>query len=257
MLKKVSKRRNVGWLELASLPLLLAIWHVLAVVVQHRLFPTPVTVFAELAELALTGSLISDLIITLVRAMWAFVVAMSVGILLGLLLGRFRNVDQLFGPWVVVGLNIPAIVVAITCYIWLGLTEVALILAVVINKTPLVITALREGMRNLSVDFDELARVYRFSRRNYVTRILAPQLMPYVLTAARTGLSLIWKIVLVFEVLGSDGGVGFRIGVLFQFFDIAGILAYTVAFIMVVLVFEYGIMRPLERRILGWRMART
>ena len=61
---------------------------------------------------------------------------------------------------------------------------------------------------------------------------------------------------MVFEVLGSDGGVGFRVGVLFTFFDIAGILAYTIAFIIVVLMFEYGVMRPLERSILGWRMAR-
>lgn len=253
----MSKGRGVGWLELASLPFLLAIWHVLAIVVQHRLFPTPVTVFAELIDLAVNGSLVSDLTKTILRAAWAFVIAMIVGTALGLILGRLRHVDRLFGPWVVVGLNVPAIVVAITCYIWLGLTETALILAVVINKTPLVITTMREGVRNLSVDFDELASVYRFSPGRYVTRILAPQLMPYLLTAARTGLSLIWKIVLVFEVLGSDGGVGFRVGVLFQFFDIAGILAYTIAFIMVVLVFEYGVMRPLERSILGWRMARA
>jgi len=52
--------------------------------------------------------------------------------------------------------------------------------------------------------------------------------MPFVLAAARTGLSLVWKMV-VFEVLGSDGGVGFRVGV-FQFFDMGGILAYTVCF---------------------------
>jgi len=79
--------------------------------------------------------------------------------------------------------------------------------------------------------------------------------MPFVLTAARTGLSLIWKIVLVFEVLGSDGGVGFRIGVYFQNFDITGILAYTLAFMAVVIAFEYFAMRPLERRVLGWRQA--
>ena len=75
------------------------------------------------------------------------------------------------------------------------------------------------------------------------------------MAAARTGLSLIWKIVLVFEILGSDGGVGFRVSLLFQSFDITGILAYTAAFVLVVLAFEYGLMRPLERRVLGWRAA--
>jgi NitT/TauT family transport system permease protein len=74
-----------------------------------------------------------------------------------------------------------------------------------------------------------------------------------MLAAARTGLSLIWKIVLVFEVLGSDGGVGYRISVLFQFFDISGILAYSAAFIIVVLALEWALLRPLERKVLQWR----
>ena len=252
----VRKRPQSGkWVELLSLPLLFLLWHLLAIVVQHRLLPTPLAVVYELWHLAVDGRLVADIAKTLSRAIIAFVVAMIAGCVLGALLGRFRIADRLFGTWVVVGLNIPAIVVAIACYIWLGLSEFALVLAVVINKTPLVITTMREGIRSLSREFDELADVYRMPFGRRVRLVLVPQLMPFVLTAARTGLSLIWKIVLVFEVLGSDGGVGFRVGILFQFFDITGILAYTLAFICVVLAFEYGAMRPLERKILGWRPA--
>lgn len=81
--------------------------------------------------------------------------------------------------------------------------------------------------------------------------------MPFIFAAARTGLSLIWKIVLVFEVLGSDGGVGYRVSLFFQFFDITGILAYTAAFILVVLAIEYGLLRPIERKVLQWRPAQA
>ena len=99
-------------------------------------------------------------------------------------------------------------------------------------------------MRSFDPDYDELGRAFRMPFDRRLRLIFVPQLMPFVLAAARTGLSLIWKIVLVFEVLGSDGGVGFRISVFFQFFDIKGILAYTTAFILVVFVFEYLILRP-------------
>ena len=174
---------------------------------------------------------------------------------LGALLGWVRAADRLFGAWVIVGLNIPAIVVAIACYIWLGLSEFALILAVVVNKVPLVTVTMREGVRALDHGLAELAAVYRVPFWRRVRRFIVPQLMPYALTAARTGLSLIWKIVLVFEVLGSDGGVGFRVGIFFQTFDMRGILAYTLAFMTVVLAFEYLVMRPLEARVLGWRPA--
>ena len=219
----------------------------------HRLFPTPLGVAGEMWMLATEGQLLLDMTKTLLRASVAFAVAMALGTALGILLGRRIWLDRLFSGWLLVGLNLPAIVVAIIFYIWLGLTETALVTAVIINKLPLVITTVREGVRSLSPDYDELSSALRLSAMRRLRLVVFPQLLPFILAAARTGLSLIWKIVLVFEVLGSDGGVGYRVSVMFQFFDITGILAYTAAFIMVVLAFEYGAMRPLERKVLRWR----
>lgn len=208
-------------------------------------------------EQATEGRLLVDLGKTLTRAAIAFVIAMALGTAIGIAFGRMRWVDRLFSGWLLVGLNLPAIVIAIVLYIWLGLNEMSLILAVILNKVPLVIATVREGVRSFSRDLDELGIVFRMSAWRRLRLIFVPQLMPFVLAAARTGLSLIWKIVLVFEVLGSDGGIGYRISIMFQFFNIAGILAYTAAFIIVVLAFEYGVMRPLERRVLKWRPARS
>ena len=222
-----------------------------------RLFPTPIDVAIHVWKLTFYGKLLPDMGKTLSRAAISFTIAMTLGTAIGILLGRVRVADRLFSSWVIVGLNLPAIVIAIALYIWLGLTEFALILAVIVNKVPLVITTIREGVRSFLPDYDEIGQAFRMSFGRRLRLIFVPQLMPYVLAAARTGLSLIWKIVLVFEVLGSDGGVGFRISTMFQFFDIKGILAYTTAFILVVLVFEYWIMRPLEHSVLRWRMDRA
>ena len=222
----------------------------------HRLFPSPILVAQEMWEAATAGKLLIDLGKTLTRAAIAFVVAMALGTAIGIAFGRIRWVDRLFSGWLLVGLNLPAIVIAIVLYIWLGLNEFSLIVAVILNKMPLVIALVREGVRSFSADFDELGTVFRMSSWRRLRLIFIPQLTPYVLTAGRTGLSLIWKIVLVFEVLGSDGGVGYRVSIMFQFFNIAGILAYTTSFILVVLAFEYGVMRPVERRVLKWRPVR-
>jgi NitT/TauT family transport system permease protein len=206
--------------------------------------------------LTATGDLVPDFEKTLLRSAIAFVISMVAGSAIGIALGRVRWLDRLFAGWVLVGLNLPAIVVAILLYIWLGLTDFALILAVITNKVPLVVVTMREGVRSLSAEYDELALAFRMPFTRRLRLIFLPQLIPFFLAAARTGLALIWKIVLIFEVLGSDGGVGFRIAIFFQFFDVAGILAYTVSFIVVVVVVEYGVMRPLESRISSWRLDR-
>jgi NitT/TauT family transport system permease protein len=222
-------------------------------VFTNHLFPTPVAVAQQMWTFIVSGKLLADMGKTLSRAATAFVVAMAIGGIIGVLLGRVRLADRLFASWVIIGLNMPAVVIAIALYIWLGLTEFALILAVIINKIPLVIVTIREGVRSFSGDYDELALAYRMPLMRRLRFIFVPQLVPYVLSATRNGLALVWKIVLVFEVIGSDGGIGFRIAALFQFFDIKGILAYTTAFILVVIVFEYGVVRPLERWALKWR----
>lgn len=242
--------------EFASPILLLVVWQVLAMLFPGRLFPTPIAVAIELWTDIVDGKLIADMAKTLRRAAISFTIAMALGTAIGILFGRSRFVDRLFSTWVIVGLNLPAVVIAIVLYIWLGLNELSIILAVIVNKVPLVVTTIREGVRSFSTDYDELALAFRMPFRRRLRLVFVPQLTPYVLAAARTGLALIWKIVLVFEVLGSDGGVGFRINTMFQFFDITGILAYTTAFIVVVLVFEYWVMRPLEHYVLRWRTDR-
>ena len=240
-------------LELLSIAAAVLVWEIAALLFPSHLFPTPVAVAVDLWDLTLHGKLISDMAKTLTRAAISFSVAMVLGIVIGIAFGRNAVLDRLFSTWVIVGLNVPAIVIAIVLYIWLGLTEFALILAVTLNKLPIVITTIREGVRSFSRDYDELAVALRLGQWRRLRLIVAPQLTPFILAAARTGLALIWKIVLVFEVLGSDGGIGFRIQTFFQFFDITGILAYTIAFILVVFAFEYLVLRPLEGRVLQWR----
>ena len=79
--------------------------------------------------------------------------------------------------------------------------------------------------------------------------VILPQLAPYLAAAARSGLSLVWKIVLIVELLGRPNGVGFEIGVAFQLFDVTRILAYALAFIAVMLAIETFLVQPLERHV--------
>ncbi len=239
-----------GWAVFAGL---LVAWQGLAMMMASRFLPTPLVVLRQIWVLATTGHLVEDFSVTLLRAGLGFVIAMVIGTAAGLALGRVRLLDRMFLNLVVVGLNLPAIVIAILCFIWLGLTDTALILAVVLNKVPLVISNIRQGVRSFDPAFDEFADAFRLPRADRLRLIYLPQLTPYLLTSARSGLSLVWKIVLVFEVLGSDSGVGFRLSLFFEFFDMPAILAYTAVFVALVMVLEHLGLGPLERRWLAWR----
>jgi NitT/TauT family transport system permease protein len=199
------------------------------------------------------GALPYHLGVTLARVGVSFVVAMVAGAALGIALGRFRWIDRWFHPWLVILLNVPALVVIILTYIWLGLVETALLVAVALNKIPNVAVTLREGARALDKDYTEVAQVYRLGAVKTLREIIVPQLAPYLLAAARNGLALIWKIVLVVELLGRSNGVGFQLQSYFQLFDVPRVLAYAAAFVCCVLLIEVLLFLPFERRVGQWR----
>ncbi len=241
------------WMRSLSLLGLMVVWQIVAMILSISTLPTPIEVLINAQEHITQGTLLSDLGITLLRVTVSFIIAMAIGTFFGMLMGNRRVWDNLLDGLLILGLNIPALVTIILCYIWFGLSEVAAVVAVALNKIPTVIVTVREGARAIDRHLMEVAEVYHLSRWKKLTHVYLPQLYPYLIAAARNGLALIWKIVLVVELLGRSNGVGFQIGSFFQFFDISSILSYTLAFSLVVLTVEALLMRPLERRLSRWR----
>lgn len=202
-----------------------------------------------------SGVLTTHLFATLWRVVQAFVFAMLIGCAIGAVMGRSERVNQWLDPWLVIFLNLPALVLIVLCYLWIGLNETAAIIAVTMNKIPNVATIIREGARALDPSLDAMAKVYRMSWTRRWRHVVIPQLMPFVIAAARSGIAVIWKIVLVVEFLGRSSGVGFQIHLYFQLFDVAMVLVYALSFVGVMLLVEWVLLQPLERRIRRWRVA--
>ncbi|WP_315713201.1 MULTISPECIES: ABC transporter permease [unclassified Bradyrhizobium] len=241
-------------LRLLSFALLLATWWIAAAVAGSAKLPLPSAVLAVAVAEARSGALFLHLGATLARVALAFTLSMTLGSAIGFLMGRSQLANRLGDPWLILLLNLPALVVIVLAYIWAGLTEVAAIAAIAINKLPTAVVTLREGARALDPSLDEMAKVFAFSRGRILRHVLLPQLAPYIAAAARSGLSLVWKIVLVAELLGRPNGIGFEIGVAFQLFDIPLLLAYSLSFAAVVLVIEAVIVQPFEQRASRWRL---
>jgi NitT/TauT family transport system permease protein len=237
----------------ASIALLILIWAVAAWLADSRFLPAPLPVFERIAEGLVSGELAYHTGVTLARVAASFVLAMGIGCAIGIVMGRRPAVDRFFDGWLILFLNMPALVTIILCYIWFGLNEAAAVLAVAINKIPNAAVTLREGARAIDRDFHEMAAVYKFGAWKTFRHVTMPQLMPYMAAAARSGLALVWKIVLVVELLGRSSGVGFQLYTYFQLFDVAGILAYAISFILVVQVIELTLLQPWEAAANRWR----
>ncbi len=238
-----------------SLGSLLALWAIAAAIAQSRVLPPPGAVFSFMWSEAVSGELWLHLGMTLLRVVLAFIVAMVIGSAIGIALGLSRNADRLFDPWLILLLNLPALVIIVLAYIWFGLNETSAIGAVALTKIPNVAVTIREGTRALDPQLTEMAKVFRFPSGRRLRHVILPQLQPYFAAATRSGIALIWKIVLVVELLGRPNGVGFQIYTYFQFFDVRAILAYSLSFVAVMLLIELFFVQPVERHATRWRQS--
>jgi NitT/TauT family transport system permease protein len=240
-------------IRLASLAALLGLWQIGAWLSDPRRLPGPFLVLDTMMEEARSGALFANLAVTLARVVASFTLAMSLGAAIGYLMGRNKIADRLLDPWLVALLNLPALVVIVLAYVWAGLTEAAAIGAVALNKLPNAVVVIREGARALDPQLEEMAQAFRFSRAARLRHLVLPQLAPYVAAATRSGLSLVWKIVLVVELLGRSNGVGFEINMAFQLFDMKLLLAYALPFVALMLGVETLLVQPLEQYLARWR----
>ncbi|KQP06603.1 ABC transporter permease [Methylobacterium sp. Leaf99] len=240
--------------RLVSVLVLLAGWQAAAVAAGSRLLPAPLAILAFIRSEWASGDLWWNVGITLARVGVSFVLAMVLGVLLGIALGRSRRLNLVLDTPLLILLNTPALVITVLAYIWVGLNEGAAVLAVVLNKLPNVAVILREGARGLDPQLEEMARTYRFDRRTWIAHVLVPQLQPFAVAAARSGLSLAWKIVLVIELLGRPNGVGFAINYYFvQSLNVAAIVGYSIVFMSVMIAIDILVLQRLEAHVRRWR----
>jgi NitT/TauT family transport system permease protein len=237
----------------ASLLAFLAVWALAAWIAQSRHFPDPVAVGERIVAEAASGQLLFQVGMTLARVAASFVLAVVIGSAIGFVMGRSSRLNLFFDSWLILFLNLPALIVIILCFLWFGLNEAAAITAVALNKIPNVAVIIREGTQALSRSYDELATVYRFGWWTRLRQVHLPQLAPYFAAAGRSGLAIVWKIVLVVELLGLSSGVGFQLNTFFQLFDVTGILAYAASFIAVIFLIETFVMRPWQLAANRWR----
>ncbi len=235
---------------------LLFFWIVLAwLKADPKVLPTPFAVWEIILAEAASGDLFYHMQATIWRVAAAFSLAMGLGLIIGIAMGVNARLDRWFSPWLIVFLNIPALVVIVLCYLWIGLNEVAAITAVALNKTAMVAVTIREGTRALDPKLSDMATSFQMGHIARLRHVTLPQLWPFIASSTRNGLAIIWKIVLVVEFLGRSNGVGFQIHLYFQLFDIGTVMAYALSFVAFILLLEGLLIVAFEKRVTAWRMA--
>jgi NitT/TauT family transport system permease protein len=240
-------------LKLLSLIAAFIVWGLLSLTLPPEIFPGPVETIQSLWKSIANGEIWVDLWMTMVRVAGGLVLAMLLGVPIGVLMGLNRRAEGVLDVWVMIALTVPSLCYAILAFMWFGLNEGAAIIAIAVTAAPSITINIWEGVKNVDTKLVAMARVFEASRPAVVRQILLPQIFPYVMASARFGLGIIWKITVLVELIGRPNGVGFKLFYWYQLADMRQVLAWTLLFTIIMLLIELAILKPIERRVFAWR----
>lgn len=241
--------------RLLSGGVLLAVWVILSLAFPPTIVPGPLQVAGTIADNVASGTAALHLSRTILRVVLGLALAMLIGSTLGISMGLSRKAETFFESWVTVGLTVPAIVYGMLCLLWFGLNDLGAVLAIAMTASPSIGINVWQGTRSIDTDLVAMGKAFRFGRADIVRKIVLPQLVPYLLAAVRFALGICWKICTTVELIGLSSGVGFMLHYWFGLFSMAQVFAWTLKFLIVMLVIEYLVFKPAEKKLLAWRPA--
>lgn len=242
---------GLGW----YLPLLLlGVWTLAA----HRewappqILPAPALVARTLGELVASGELLVNCLISLGRVAGGFLVGGLLGLALGAAMGLSRRVEQYVYPLFNALNQVPVLGWLPLAMMIFGIGESLKV--VIIAQASLVPIAINvfEGIRRVPRQYVEVARVFEFSRAQFLRKVLVPATVPSLFVGLRYGLTLAWLSLVTVELLASSEGLGFLIVWGRQLFQLDLVLAAIISIGVVGLALDQVLAR-IEARLLHWR----
>jgi NitT/TauT family transport system permease protein len=132
--------------------------------------------------------------------------------------------------------------------IWFKGVEFRIFFITAMTTLPAFAFQILDAYRAMSRDLFEMALSFRPSRLALLRTLVVPTVLPGVLTAWKVNLGNAARVVVVAELVGATGGVGY----VQQLFDMGGAVAWTLVLVIFVVLMQ-GLIGALESRLLGYR----
>jgi NitT/TauT family transport system permease protein len=240
------------------LPPLLAVASVILLwwalyLIYPRLLPSPLSTVHEAIRLVSDGTFFFHMYQSLRRVFVGAVIAMFFSVGVGIYMGTVVMGERFFQPLVVLGLTIPGLMWALIAVMLFGINEFSPYFAVTVTIFPMLVINIWAGVKSLDKELMDMSHVFHFTKWMKISQVILPQLVPNIFAATRYGLGLAWKVVVVVEMFGTSNGVGYQVMKSYQVFNMEGVIAWTLTFVLAMIVIEYGLINFAEQRLTAWR----
>jgi NitT/TauT family transport system permease protein len=177
--------------------------------IRFKNVPTPAEVLKEARQVGLSGKYLVNIAISVQRIVTGFLIAVSVGVPLGLTIGRYQRVRDLFMPAIEILRPIPAIAwVPMSIMLWPS-NEAAVIFITVIGAFFPILLNTIQGVHSLDGVLIRAARCLGATEVQLFCNVILPGALPYIFTGLAVGMGVAWVSLIAAEMISGQFGVGY------------------------------------------------
>jgi NitT/TauT family transport system permease protein len=229
--------------------ILVAIWAAASSAAKSALFPGPLEVARALASALSQGTLVRAVLVSAVRLVVGYAIALAVGVPLGLMLARAPAVKRALGPLLLGLSSVPSICWLPLAIVWFGLSEAAIQVVIVLGAALPVTLATESAVRQLPPSIERAALTMGARGSLLLFRVLLAAALPGILTGAKMGWTFALRSLMAGELLFVSGGLGQLLETGRDLADTALVLGVVVVIIVLSRASERVLFGPIERMV--------
>ncbi|WP_141604328.1 ABC transporter permease [Terrilactibacillus laevilacticus] len=209
---KMKKKRNSRFIAGLILPVIVVVlWQTVCSLgwVTKIILPSPVAIILAAEELIASGVLFTHLKVSLIRAIFGFIIGGGLGLALGALVGLSSRSEKLLDPSLQMLRTIPHLAISPLFILWFGIGEESKVLLIALGAFfPLYVNTFL-GIRRVDAKLFAVSRVLEFSKFKQLKLLIIPAALPNILLGLRLSLGAAWLSLVVAELMGSTEGIGY------------------------------------------------
>jgi NitT/TauT family transport system permease protein len=240
--------------RLALLGLVLAAWQLLPTrgLVNPLLLPPLGDVLQMLGELVLRGQVREALAVSAAEVLVAFLIAVPLGAVLGVLIAENDYLGQVFKPALFVVFAIPKSIFLPLFILVLGVSFQQKVAYAAFTTTFVVLMSAAAAVESVKQDYLLVARSYGATQLQLVTRVYVPSMLPLLLETLRISMIFNFTGVLIAEMYASRTGIGHLIASWGENFQMKQLFAGVILLAVAAILFNETL-RWMEHRVSTWR----
>ncbi len=207
---------------------LIAVWWIAASLelVPPLFLPAPGVVLARLGDLAASGRLWADTLISFQRITIGFLIATAFALPIGILIGCYKSWEAIIEPVVDFIRYMPVVAFVPLTILWTGTGDAQKYLIIWIGTFFQQVLLIMDNVKSVPWDFINLGRTLQMSERQILLRIVLPSALPGIWDTMRISLGWAWTWLVVAELVAATSGLGYRIVTAQRFFQTDTIIGY-------------------------------